>query len=136
MGFRLVEHTADVGVEAWGDDLAEAFAEAARGMTSVMVDLDAVEERERRRVAVSADDREDLLVRWLNELVFLFDTERLVFRRFEVQRLTDGELVADAWGERLDPARHVPGTLVKAATFHGLSVDPGPPAHARVILDV
>lgn len=135
-GFELIEHTAEVGIRAWGGDLREAFAEAARGMFSLMVDLDAVDERESRRVEVTAEDREDLLVRWLNELLFLVDTEGLVFRAFDIERLGERELAATARGERLDPARHLPLTGVKAATYHQLLVEAGPPARVAVILDV
>lgn len=136
MGYRYVEHTADVGIEAWGADVAEAFTEAAVALSGLMVDPSAIQERMKRRIEVHADDREDLLVRWLNELIYLFDTERVAFRRFRIERLTATDLAATAWGERVDQGRHEVGTHVKAATFHRLAVDPGPPATARVFLDV
>lgn len=135
-GYEVLDHTAEVGIAAWGRDLREAFVEAARGMFALMVDLDAVEERVTRRVAVTAEDREDLLVRWLNELLFLVDSEGLVFRRFEIERMGERELQATVRGERLDPARHQPLAGVKAATYHQLSVEEGPPARVAVILDV
>lgn len=135
-GFEVLDHTAEVGIRAWGRDLREAFAEAARGMFALMVDLDAVEEREARRVEAVGEDREDLLVRWLNELLFLVDSEGLVFRRFDIERLSERELAATAHGEPLDRARHQPLAGVKAATYHQLSVEEGPPARISVILDV
>lgn len=136
VGYRIVEHTADVGVEAWGDSLPEAFEEAAKAMFSLMVDLDAVVERTERTRSVRASDREGLLVSWLNALIALVDAEGVVFRRFAVERLTDRELVATAYGEPLDPARHAPHLAVKAATHHAVSVEPGPPWRVRAILDV
>ncbi len=136
MGYRTFEHTADVGIEAWGDDLGQAFVEAARGMFSLMVDLDAVVERVQRTQSVQAPDREGLLVSWLNELIGLVDAEGLVFKRFEVGPVTERELVARAYGEPLDAARHAPHLAVKAATYHGVSVDPGPPSRVLVILDI
>lgn len=136
VGHRTFEHTADVGIEAWGDDLARAFEEAASAMFSLMVDVDAVEEREERRQSVREADRPSLLVSWLNDLIGLVDAEGLVFRRFAVDRLTESELDARSYGERLDPARHAPHLAIKAATHHAVSVEPGPPARVRVVLDV
>lgn len=135
-GYEFIDHTAEVGIAAWGRDLREAFVEAARGMFALMVELDAVQERVTRRVEVTAEDREDLLVRWLNELLYLVDTEGLVFRRFEIERMGERGLAATAHGEPLDSARHQPLAGVKAATYHRLSVEEGPPARVAVILDV
>lgn len=134
--FRLFDHTADVGIVAYGRDLAEAFAHAAEGMFSVMVDRAGVAETVRREVEVSAADREALLVAWLNELLFIVDVDRLVFKRFEVVGCTDTHLRAFAYGERIDPARHRFKTAVKAATYHMLIITDGPPYRAQVILDV
>lgn len=135
-GFELLEHTADVGVHAWGPDLAAAFEEAARGMSAVMVDLDAVRPLADRRVEVAGADTAELLVRWLNEIAYLADAEGMVFSRFAVERMTAASLTATAYGESLDPARHRPRVAVKAATYHDLDVRLGPPAEVRVLLDI
>ncbi len=136
MGHRIVEHTADLGIEAWGADLAEAFAETARGMFSAMVDIDTIVERVERTQSIHAIDREGLLVTWLNELLAVVDSEGLVFRRFVIGPLLDHDLVARSYGEPIDPARHAPHMALKAATYHGIVVDPGPPARTRVVVDV
>lgn len=135
-GYELFEHTAEMGVRAWGRDLPEAFAEAARGMAAVMVDLEAVEERLSRRVEAEAEDAGALLVRFLNELVFLVDTEGLVFSRFDIERFEHWRTAAIAHGEQIDRARHQPRAEVKSATYHGLEVEEGPPARVQVILDI
>lgn len=135
-GFELLEHTADVRVRAWGPTLREAFVQAARGLFSVMCDVDAVRARVSRRVSVSAADTGDLLVRWLNELAFFVDAEGLVFSRFDIERFAEGALEATIRGEPLDPARHAPRAAVKAATYHGLVVEAGPPARIEVLLDI
>jgi SHS2 domain-containing protein len=135
-GHEVFDHTAEVGIRAWGRDLAEAYAEAAGALFDLMVDRNAIEEREARRVTATAADREELLVNWLNELTFLVETEGLVFRRFVVERLTEREIVASAFGERLDRERHQPAVGVKSATYHQLEVRDGPPALVRVVFDV
>jgi len=77
--FELVEHTADIGINAYGKTLTEAFANAAYGMFSIIAELESVREAESRRVEVSADDIEGLLFEWLNSLLYYFDVEMLPF---------------------------------------------------------
>lgn len=136
-GFSIIAHTADTGIQAYGDDLRELFVNAARGLAHVITDLERIAERESREVAVTARDEEALLVAWLNELIYLFDAEGLLFHRFDVVDLTSTSIQATAYGERVDPARHAIKTGVKAATFHALRITQGSNGYtARVILDV
>lgn len=135
--YEILEHTADAGVVAHGRTLAEAFAAAAEGMYALMVNPATVGASEERELAVSAPDRERLLVAWLLELLFLTQTERLVFGRFQVTLDGETALRARAWGEPFDADRHEPGVEVKAVTRHQLEVaeeDGG--YRARVIFDV
>ena len=137
--FEILEHTGEIGVLALGETRAEAFAQAARGMFSIMVSLDAIEEREVRQVEVEAGDVEGLLVAWLNELIYLFDVEELVFKRFHMEEVEDSRLRALCHGEKLDPERHRFAIAPKAATYHMLEVAEvagGPGWQARVILDI
>jgi len=119
--FETFEHEADIGIRGFGATAEEAFANAAKAMYSVMVDLARVEQKEFRGVNVTAGDREQLLVEWLNGLLAVSDIERMVFSRFEV-RIEGTALAGNAWGERLDRSRHGPKVEVKGATYHQLSV--------------
>jgi SHS2 domain-containing protein len=121
--FELIEHTADIGLIAYGETLAEAFANAAYGLFSIIAELDAVRERESRRVEIAEDDLEALLFEWLNNLIYLFDVEMLLFRRFDIMELDGRRLRATCYGERYDPSRHHLKTGVKSATYHMLEVD-------------
>jgi SHS2 domain-containing protein len=135
--YRIFDHTADVGLEAEGATLAEAFANAATGMYSIMVHLDRVSERVQRPVEVEAKDAEGLLTAWLLELLFITEVEGLVFRRFDVQEASPRHLAAVAHGEPLNPERHPKGAVVKAVTRHGLEVGPVDGGYRiRVILDI
>jgi SHS2 domain-containing protein len=120
--FDVVEHTADTGIIAYGTDMPEAFANAAYGMFSLMADLRQVREETSRYVEAEAGDRESLVVSWLNELLYIFDVERIIFRRFDVLEITNTRLKADAYGEKVDPSRHKLRGGVKAATYHTLKV--------------
>jgi SHS2 domain-containing protein len=132
--YRLIEHTADIGLVASGNTLAEAFANAASGMFSIMTDLRRVAIKKTRRIELTGRDMERLFFDWLNTLLYYFDVEGLLFRSFDVS-LTDGGLAAACRGEKYDPARHRLKLGVKSATYHRLEVD-RVNNRVRVIFDV
>ena len=134
--YRVMAHTADVGIIGYGGSLPEAFANAALGMFDQILDLAGVQEATTWTVEVEGEGPSDVLVRWLNELLFIFDTEALIPCRIEVSHLDDRRLRATLWGEPLDPKRHRLKGEVKAATYHGAEVVQGPQPRVQVILDV
>lgn len=133
--FELIEHTADMGLVAYGHDLAEAFANAAYGLFSIMADLGRVQERESRQVELKEEDMEALLFEWLNYLLYVFDVEGLLLKRFDMERFDGSSLQATCHGEKYDPSRHQLKTGVKSATYHMMKVD-GEKNQVRVIFDV
>ncbi|MBI4299405.1 MAG: archease [Chloroflexi bacterium] len=134
--FQLIDHTADVGISATGRNLEEAFASVAEGMFSIIVELEDVAEDECHEVQVNAPDIESLLVAWLNELLYLFDAEGIVFKRFQVSDLTERSLKALCWGEQANSKRHRFKAGVKSATYHMLRVESNGIAKVQVILDI
>ena len=134
--FEIMEHTADIGIVAYGADLKQVFSHAAEGLFSLMVDLDTVRERSMRPVEASASDMEMLLASWLNELIYLFDTEYLVFKRFEVTEITGEQLTANCYGEQVNHRRHELKRSVKAATYHKLRVEKDNGYRVQVLFDV
>jgi len=134
--YELTEHTADVGILAWGRDLKEAFANAALGMLSVMVEPEEVAEKDVREVEVEAGDVESLLVGWLNELIYLFDVEHLLFKRFDIKEIDKDRIHALCYGEKIEPSRHHLKTGVKAATYHMLKVERNDLFRVHIILDI
>jgi SHS2 domain-containing protein len=134
--FELIDHTADVGIIAYGKDLKEAFANAAYGMFSLIADLGRVNERISREVDVESLDQEALLVDWLNELLYLFDVDRIIFRRFEITDLNRNRLKAKVYGEMIDTSRHHLKTAVKAATYHMLKIERNKGVKVQFILDI
>lgn len=133
--FELIEHTADTGVVARGTTLAEAFANAACGLFSIITDISNVGPKESRGVEVTAPDIETLLFNWLNELIFIFEVEHMLFSKFEVTELRDGLLRAVCTGEKYTPGVHELKLGVKSATMHMLEVDRAS-NRVRVIFDV
>ncbi len=133
--FQLIEHTADTGLIAYGSNLAEAFANAAYGLFSIIAEINKVRKVESRPVAVSAEDTEGLLFDWMNHLIYIFDVEHLLFKRFDITEFSERNLKAICWGERYDPSRHQLKLGVKSATYHMLKVD-GERNRVQVIFDV
>jgi protein archease len=134
---RQLRHTADLAWRLWGKDLPELFENAGRALSATLTDRRYLRRRATREVRLSADDREALLVDWLNHLLYLFDLDGFLGRDFKVESLTPERLKARVTGEGFDPGRHPEGTGVKAATFHQLSIVPaGDGWQATVVLDL
>jgi SHS2 domain-containing protein len=134
--FEILDHTADVGIIAYGAELKQAFANAGRALFSLITDLDDVREALHRDIEVKASDIESLLVAWLNELIYRFDTEGILFRRFEVSRLDNSHIKARGYGEKVDSSRHRLKLGVKAATYHMLKIEKNDGYRVRVIFDI
>jgi SHS2 domain-containing protein len=135
--FEIIEHPADVGFIAYGQNLEELFANAALALCSLACDVAGIEERERREVEVTGSDRESLLFAWLAEILAIADAEQMFFRRAQVSELTEGKIRGAVYGEHFDAARHRAGTYIKAVTFHQMRVERAPGGwRAQVYLDL
>ncbi len=144
-GFRFGEHTADVLIEAWAPTLEGLFEEMAKAMFEVMTDTSRVEPKQEVRVEVCGFDLENLLYRWLEELLYHHDSKNLVFSKFEVRKIfekpSDGEkeicLEASAWGEEFNREKHEPRTVVKAVTYAQMRIwRDGDLWRASTVLDI
>ena len=120
--FRILEHTADIGFEAFGTTLPEVFENAALALAHLIAEAATVEAREEIRIEVKGTDMPDLLVNWLSEVLFQHDAERWLFHDFRVASLDDHAVTGIARGEKIDPARHQTNLMVKAITYHQLGL--------------
>jgi SHS2 domain-containing protein len=121
--FDYIDHTADMGVVAWGKDLKEVFVNAARAVFNFMVDLKKVRPEKEVKIEVEAEDLETLLIEWINELLYHFESKRMLFSKFIVEEVSEGKLVAKALGEKINPKRHSVKEYIKACTYHLLKVE-------------
>jgi adenylate kinase len=136
-GYSFFEHTADIGIEAWGYSLAEMLRQGGLAMAKLMAPDDKIEGREEEEMEVEGED-EELLVNFLSELLFLRDTKDFVAGSIDI-RLEEGEgLKAEikAKGETYDASRHGYGYDIKAVTYHMLKVEKDVVYRARVLLDI
>lgn len=135
--YEVFEHTADIGLHAYGQTLPALFANAAAGMESLMVAPTQIEARVSREVSVEGHDLVALLVAWLNELVFLFDTEYLLLKQFEISDFTGTSLRATVSGEPYDSDLHDLSSAIKAVTWHEAEVRSEATGYrARIIFDI
>lgn len=134
--FEVIDHTADIGLKAYGDSLAELFKNFAYGIFSQIADLDNVEERDSFEIVLEAEDREELLVDWLNELLYISDARKTILKKFEISEITETQLEATVFGEKMDHQRHRIYTYVKAATYHDLKIEHNGIWQGQVIFDV
>ena len=135
--YEFFDHTADVGILVFGKSLAELFENAGFALFDIITDIAKVREREMRCITISRESIDELLVEWLNSLLYLHATELLLCNKFHVQEIAQQSLTGEAWGEIFQDNRHVIKTEVKAVTYHGLRVyqDEGL-WKATVVLDV
>jgi SHS2 domain-containing protein len=135
--FEIIDHTADVGIVAYGTDVEELFSNAALALFSLITELESIEEKLHFDLKVSSEHRDSLLVEWLNELIYLFDVEHILFNRFDIEDLTHNQLKAVCYGETFDPMKHKIKVGVKAATYHMLKLDKnGGGYKAQIIFDI
>ncbi|MEK6851405.1 MAG: archease [Candidatus Thermoplasmatota archaeon] len=132
--FEELDHTADVGIRAYGRTLDELFANAAAGMFSLVTDLDAVKPVGEYEVKVASRDLKSLLVDFLSELIVVHETEKVLLAEFDV-KVSGLAVDARVRGERIDKARHPLHLMVKAVTYHGIDVDEEK-GEAQVIFDI
>lgn len=137
--FETYEHTADLGLRVFAMDLGDLFQSAAAGLFAIIVDnFDQVHAAERESVILESVSIEQLLVDWLNELIFGTETCHRLYSEFKVMIDPSGSrLEATIGGEPIDRDRHLLDHEVKAATHHDLSVRrDGNGWVAELILDI
>jgi SHS2 domain-containing protein len=137
--FEILDLPGDAGIRAFGKNIEDAFVHAAIGMFSLITDLDTIKEEKTIDVALESDSLDGILVSWLNELIFHFDTYGFIGKKITDFHLVGGGLSGDETGQRaeekiyklkasvtgeeFDPQRHEGKLLIKAATYHKLAVE-------------
>ena len=136
--YKLIDHTADMGIEVTGRTKRELFTKAALSLMDIMV------ERKRtgagvkeKALTVEGSDPADLLINFLREILYLFNGERLVVVSCSIVMLGKRKLLANIALESYNSKKHLFKTELKAVTYHGLSVEKTKNGwKARIIFDV
>ena len=120
--YETIEHTADIGIRVQAPTLAELFANAAYGMFDLICNAESIRGEIEQPITVTANDPEELMVNWLGELLFMFETQKLLFSEFDVTEIDNRHLQATVRGEEYSPDRHELDHGIKAVTYYGLEI--------------
>ncbi|MBN1351691.1 archease [candidate division KSB1 bacterium] len=121
--YEQIEHTGDIGIRVFGESLTQLHENAAAAFFDLITPIELIHPKIERAIEVSAGDREELLVNWLSELNFVFQTEYLLFCEFRISELSETSLKAVVRGEALNLRQHHIKNEIKAVTFHGLKIE-------------
>ena len=116
--YRIFEHTADLGVEIYGTDEGDLFRNAAIALFDIMTDRRRVHRREKREIVVEGGDREELLINFLREVLYLYNGEEWLLRDCVISDMGSCYLRVAARGERFVHGRHTINVEIKAVTYH------------------
>lgn len=137
MRYRYIDHTSDLGVEIFGKNLEELFANACFTIFDNILNLNSVEAKEKRTVTLRSSNLQDLFMDWLRELIFLFSYEYFVVKKVSKIELKDNTLTAELRGENFDQSRHRVKIEIKTPTYHMFQVEKTEKGYkATVVFDV
>ena len=121
--YDIIEHTADIGIKAYGKSLKGLFVNAARGLFDIIADLDGLKPSTSIKVKLEAENPEELLILWLDELIYNFYTKQIIFCDFNIKSISDTKVEAEVSGRHIGNKKSRLKTEVKAATYHGLKIE-------------
>jgi SHS2 domain-containing protein len=136
--FEYLDHTADIGIRAYGQDLKDLFENAAEAMLAATAELDTIDEKMLVEVSVTASTLPDLMLNWLDELNFQHQVEEIFFCRTDIREISPNRLRAIVFGEAYNEDQHVVLTEIKSVTFRQLQVEQTSDGFwtAQVIFDI
>jgi len=135
--YKLIEHTADMGIEARADSLPGVLRDMAKGLKALMFGDSLVFAKLDTEITVQAEDLTELLVCWLNEVAYWSEKDNLVPAEFRIHLLSKAGIRATISGEPFDPLRHTVERQVKSVTYHQACLEEVPGGwYARVYVDL
>jgi len=135
--YRIIDHTADLGLHVFGADPSDLFVTAARAMFDIMVDPDSLHAAHFLDLKVEGADWPDLMVNWLRELLYLWSGKGLLVHSVDIHDIGAHRITAVVAVDAYDPSRHALGGEIKAVTYHQITVEPKLTGwEARIIFDV
>ena len=137
MDYQIIDHTADLGIIVQGTDEKSLFIRAARAMTDLMVKGDISKGTVIKDVLVEGEDFPDLMVRWLGEILYLFDGENLIVNSIKIESINPTKLKSTLTLTSFETEHHQVIREIKAVTYHQISVDKTKDGwQAKVIFDI
>jgi len=116
--YRLTRNQSELAVRVVGDSQADLFANSATALFDVMADIEKIEIKERIPLEVEGTDRDDLMVNWMRELLYLYQGSGYLLKEFKIHEVKDSIVKAEVCGEKIDPDRHEIKQEIGAVAFH------------------
>ena len=104
--YRLTTRQSELAVKVTGSSQADLFANSAFALFDVMLDVEKIETKERLPLEVEGADRDDLMVNWMRELLYLYQGSGYLLKEFVIREVKDTSVKAEVCGEKIDPDRH------------------------------
>ena len=124
MDYEIINHTADVCLRVYGKSLDELFENAARAMMELITDREKINPSQEIEIEVRGETKEELLVHWLQEILFLHEVKKMVFKDFRLNLISETHAKGKAIGEKIDINKHELSFDIKAVTYHNLKIEP------------
>ena len=120
--FEILDHPADIGIEIKGKSLEDLFINAALGTTSLMIEQHEISANTKKEINLKGNDMENLFIKWLDEVIYLFDTEGFLIKNVLVETLRATSLRAILHGEKYNKIKHEIKLYLKSVTYHQLEI--------------
>lgn len=135
--YKLIDHTADFGLQIFGSDSTELFTNAALALFDVITEMDGLTGRNSCNITASGEDWSDLMINWLREMLYLWNGKERLVKSVEILNLSESKIYAKIYFDAFMPDRHIVKTEIKAVTYHQIQVKSSPSGwEARVIFDI
>ncbi len=138
--FEIIDHTADIGLIAYGKNKEQVFINAAKGMFEIIAGGNkTLKENFYDKIKLEADNLEGLLFAWLNELLYIGETRLVILNKFQIKELSDFQIKAEVGGTKINPPSIKIEKEVKAVTYHRLEIKKDEESglwRAQVIFDI
>ncbi len=119
---KIIDHTADICVRVFGNSLEEIFVGSSKAMMEIITDVEKVNPSKEISIKAQGENYEELLVKWLQEILYLHEVKKMVFKDFEIKIENGTKAVGKAYGEKIDVDRHEFYSNIKAVTYHNLKI--------------
>lgn len=138
--YQSLEHKSDSGFFVEAPSLQRLYIDSASALTDLMVKLDQISDEVKMTLSVEAENKEQLLVKWLNEILFLFEKHKFLSKRIVFNHFDGKKISASLFGEKYNPIKHGHVSEIKAVTYHqlelGMKSQPEHVFYAKVFLDL
>ncbi|HLE25164.1 MAG TPA: archease [Thermodesulfobacteriota bacterium] len=124
MDYEILDHTADACIRVYGKSFDELFENAARAMMELITDRERINPSQEIEIEVRGETKEELLVHWLQEILFLHEVKKMVFKDFRLNLISETHAKGKAIGEKINIDKHELSFDIKAVTYHNLKIEP------------